>query len=57
LDEPQRVSMLSSYRDALKSYADAHGCVYVDPNPGIEEALRFEYPRKYLVDHIHPNAD
>ncbi|HZP88909.1 MAG TPA: CapA family protein [Burkholderiales bacterium] len=56
LDEQARAKLLIEYRQALKSYAAAHGHLYVDPNPGIDKVLRAEYPRDYLKDHIHPNA-
>jgi poly-gamma-glutamate capsule biosynthesis protein CapA/YwtB (metallophosphatase superfamily)/fucose 4-O-acetylase-like acetyltransferase/lysophospholipase L1-like esterase len=57
LGEKQRIEMLSQYGTALQAYADEHHFLYIHPNPGIESVLRVEYPRKFLVDHIHPNAD
>jgi lysophospholipase L1-like esterase len=57
LPEPERMAMLARYRTSLESYANAHGHLYIDPNPGIEKVLRTEYARIYLKDHIHPNAD
>jgi lysophospholipase L1-like esterase len=57
IDEKERMEMLSQYRAAIKSYADGRQFLSIDPNPGIEKVLRSEYPPKYLIDHIHPNAD
>ncbi len=56
LGEMERMEMLSKYRKSLKSYADDHNHLYIDPNPGINKVLRSEYPPKYLNDHIHPNS-
>ena len=57
LDEKDRMAMLVKYREALKTYADGKQYLYIDPNPEIDKVLRSEYAPKYLMDHIHPNAD
>jgi fucose 4-O-acetylase-like acetyltransferase/poly-gamma-glutamate capsule biosynthesis protein CapA/YwtB (metallophosphatase superfamily)/lysophospholipase L1-like esterase len=57
LDEKQRMETLARYRAALGSYCGERRLLYIDPNPGIEKVLRVECPRKYLKDHIHPDAD
>lgn len=56
LGEQERVRMLKEYREALHAWAQESGHLYIDPNPKLEATFRTKYIRKWLKDHIHPNA-
>ncbi|MBR6020517.1 MAG: CapA family protein [Lachnospiraceae bacterium] len=51
-----KVSLNQQYSKALEKYCAGEKAVYIDANAYIEEALRSQPDRWYLVDYIHPNA-
>ena len=52
----EKREMYAEYTAALKSWCEAEGHLFSDPNPAIEAVIDF-YPQKdYLVDFIHPNS-
>jgi len=53
----ERDALLIEYGNALKSYCDKNTYVYIDPNPAICAVLTKEITSKYIIDHIHPNAN
>ncbi|MFP4098256.1 MAG: CapA family protein [Alphaproteobacteria bacterium] len=56
LEKDARMEMLREYRDSLQKYSIENNYLYIDPNPCIEDVIRADYVRHYLLDHIHPNA-
>jgi poly-gamma-glutamate capsule biosynthesis protein CapA/YwtB (metallophosphatase superfamily)/lysophospholipase L1-like esterase len=53
----EKEKLYDKYGSALKKYCEAHGFVFVDPNPFIEAAVSKRDRRYYMLDHIHCNAD
>lgn len=41
---------------ALEAYAEAHGVVFLDPNPYLEQHFALHHQKLYTKDGIHPNA-
>ncbi|SFM27076.1 GDSL-like Lipase/Acylhydrolase [Gracilibacillus orientalis] len=56
LSTEERFKMLQEYSKALKSFCDKHEHLYIDPNETISQTFKTRNPKKWLVDHIHPNA-
>lgn len=56
LTREERFRMLAEYATAIKEYAAANGCLYLDPTEQIQRELQ-KGEDLLLVDHIHPNAD
>ena len=55
----EKQKLYEEYAAALEHYCIKEGCLYIDPNPYIRQAIRDDhmYRAKYMRDHIHPNAD
>lgn len=51
--------LYEGYATALEQYCLEHGCLYINPNTYIHEAVHNDHMNrgKYFKDHIHPNAD
>lgn len=51
--------LYDDYAAALVHYCQETGCLYINPNPFIQQAIHDDHLNrgKYLKDHIHPNAD
>lgn len=56
LSREERETLMAQYREVLKSYAERHGFLYIDPNAFIASHLRGKWTGYYLKDSIHPNA-
>ncbi|WP_160058167.1 CapA family protein [Alkalicoccus saliphilus] len=56
LNKTERFAMLQEYSQALEAYCNSKEIIYIDPNRIIYEKYQTRNPRKWLVDHIHPNA-
>ena len=55
----EKQKLYEEYAAALEHYCIKEGCLYINPNPYIRQAIHDDhmYRAKYLRDHIHPNAD
>ena len=52
----EKTSLNASYADALSAYCQKNGLGYINANGEISAILQKEPDRRYLLDHIHPNA-
>lgn len=59
LTRAERLKLYEEYAAALEHYCVEQGCLYINPNPKIQQAINDDhmYRAKYLRDHILPNAD
>lgn len=51
-----KTALNEEYTAALEAFCKEEGFGFINANPGISEALQNHPDRKYLLDHIHPNA-
>jgi len=56
LNYQDKCNLNSKYSAALKGLCESEQDVYIDANVGIKKCLDRYPQRRYLVDHIHPNA-
>ncbi|SDO04380.1 CapA family protein [Alkalicoccus daliensis] len=56
LKKPERFAMLEEYSKALETYCSSNKALFIDPNKIIYDKYQTRNPRKWLTDHIHPNA-
>lgn len=56
LETVKRDEMLKEYGERLKSLSDKNGYLYVNVNKALYEEFLKTTSKKYLIDHIHPNA-
>ncbi|MHA1280099.1 MAG: SGNH/GDSL hydrolase family protein, partial [Candidatus Helarchaeota archaeon] len=53
----ERDYLLDEYGKALEVFSNQNGHHFINPNLGIDYILSHEVVSKFLLDHIHPNAD
>lgn len=57
LEAEKRDSMLKKYGEKLKIYSEKNGYLFVDANEAIYNEMLNSSTEKYMLDHIHPNAN
>jgi fucose 4-O-acetylase-like acetyltransferase/poly-gamma-glutamate capsule biosynthesis protein CapA/YwtB (metallophosphatase superfamily)/lysophospholipase L1-like esterase len=57
LEIEKRDAMLKEYGERLEIYSEKNGYLFIDANEAIYNEMQNSSTEKYMVDHIHPNAN
>jgi fucose 4-O-acetylase-like acetyltransferase/poly-gamma-glutamate capsule biosynthesis protein CapA/YwtB (metallophosphatase superfamily)/lysophospholipase L1-like esterase len=53
----KRDAMIKEYGGSLKIYSEENGYLFIDANKAIYNEMKKSSTEKYMLDHIHPNAN